>query len=69
MFLLKLLSRLPLGVLYVLSDFIFFFGYYLIQYRRKVVQINLRNAFPEKSKEELRQLEKKFYRNLCDYPI
>ena len=69
MFLLRLLSHLPLRVLYLLSDLIFVIGYYILQYRRKVVQANLRNAFPEMSKTELQLLERKFYHNLCDYPI
>ncbi len=69
MFLLKLLSRLPLSVLYVFSDFMFVIGYYVIRYRRTVVQANLKNSFPEKTLKELRHIEKEFYRNLCDYPI
>ena len=69
MFFLKLLSRFPLSVLYVFSDLIFIFGYYVLRYRRKVVQSNLRNAFPEKSKTVLHQTERNFYRNLSDYPV
>ena len=68
MFLLKLISYLPLRVLYLLSDLIFVFGYDILRYRRVVVQANLRNAFPEKAPEELRRIEKEFYHNLCDYP-
>ena len=69
MFLLKLLSRLPLRTLYLFSDFIFVIGFYFLRYRRKVIQTNLRNSFPEKSTPELQKLEKAFFRNLCDYPI
>jgi Kdo2-lipid IVA lauroyltransferase/acyltransferase len=69
MFFLKLLSRLPLFVLYIFSDIMFVVGYYMIRYRRAVVQSNLKNSFPEKSKIELQKIEREFYRNLCDYPI
>ena len=67
MFLLKLFSRLPLGVLYVLSDVIFVITFYVFRYRRKVVMTNLENSFPHKTKNELAQIEKEFFRNLCDY--
>ena len=61
-----LLSILPFGVLYAISDFGFFILYYLIKYRRKVVMENMKNSFPQKSVKELQELEKKFYRYLCD---
>lgn len=60
------ITLLPLRVLYLFSDFLFLVLYYLLSYRRKVVFINLRNAFPEKSKEELKSIEKKFYKHLSD---
>ncbi len=69
MFLLKLLSRLPLRVLYLISDLMFVIGYHVIRYRRTVVQQNLKNSFPEKSDTELHQIERNFFKNLCDYPI
>ncbi len=59
-------TLLPLRILYVFSDFIFFFFYYFPGYRRKVVADNLKNSFPEKSREELLEIEKKFYHHLCD---
>ncbi len=65
----RLLSRCPLWLLYKLSDFLFFVGYYIVQYRRKLVQKNLQNSFPQKSKLELHDIEKAFYKNLCDYAI
>lgn len=67
MFVLKVFSRLPLGVLYVLSDLIFFITYRVLRYRRAVVMTNLENSFPQKSKKELEQISKAFYKNLCDY--
>ena len=69
MFLLRLLSRLPFPVLYAVSDFLFFVSFYVVRYRRKMVQKNLRNAFPEKSDAERQSIEIHFYRNLCDYAV
>ena len=69
MLLLRILSHLPLKILYLLSDFLFVLLRYVIGYRRKLVRKNLRNAFPEKSDKELRKIENHFYRNLCDYGV
>jgi Kdo2-lipid IVA lauroyltransferase/acyltransferase len=69
MFLLRSISRLPFSVLYGLADFIFVIAYYLVGYRRKMVRQNLVNSFPEKTGEEISQIEKEFYRNLCDYAV
>ncbi len=69
MFVFRLLSRLPLSVLYKLSDFLFFVSFYAVRYRRALVQKNLRQAFPEKKDEERKVIEKQFYKNLCDYAV
>jgi Kdo2-lipid IVA lauroyltransferase/acyltransferase len=69
MFFLTLLSRLPFSILYSFSDFLFVISYYLIGYRIKVVRKNLRNSFPEKSPDELKKIEKQFYKDLCDYGV
>lgn len=60
------LAVLPLRVLYLLSDFLFFVGYHLIGYRKGVVRKNLSLAFPEKSAKERLEIEKGFYRHLAD---
>lgn len=64
-----LISLLPLCVLYLFSDIIYFVLYYIVGYRRKVVETNLKNSFPEKSEEELKVIRKKFYHHLCDLSI
>ena len=69
MILVRLISKLPFGVLYAISDFLFFISYRIIGYRRKMVWNNLKNSFPEKAESELRLIEKDFYRNLCDYAV
>ncbi len=61
-----LLALLPTRLLYVKSTFFFYFVYYVIGYRKKVVLENLANSFPEKTREELRSISKKFYRHFCD---
>lgn len=66
--LLRLLSRMPLGVHYFLSDYLLFpLVYYLVRYRRKLVRTQLADSFPEKEKKELRNIERRFYHFLCDY--
>lgn len=62
-----LLSLLPLRVHYVLADGIYLIVYWLTGYRKSVVRNNLVSSFPEKSEEELRAIERKFYHCLCDY--
>jgi Kdo2-lipid IVA lauroyltransferase/acyltransferase len=61
-----LLSLLPLRILYVLSDGIYFLVFYVFKYRRDVVFKNLGLAFPEKPEKERRRIAKKFYHNLID---
>jgi KDO2-lipid IV(A) lauroyltransferase len=65
-FFLKIISLLPFWLLYLISDLLYFFLYYIFKYRRKVVQTNLANAFPEKSQVERKGIEKRFYSFLAD---
>ena len=65
--LIRIFSLLPLSVLYMISDIILYpLVYYVARYRLKVVRKNLRNSFPEKGKNELKSIEKKFYRHFAD---
>jgi KDO2-lipid IV(A) lauroyltransferase len=61
---LNLLSLLPLQVLYVIADFLYYVLYHVIGYRRKVVRENLKNSFPDKSQAEITTIEKGYYRHL-----
>jgi KDO2-lipid IV(A) lauroyltransferase len=61
-----LISLLPLRILYIKSDFLFFCVYYVVGYRKKIVKGNLKLAFPEKPQEEINAIAKKFYQHLCD---
>lgn len=69
LFILHLISRLPLGILYIFSDIIFFLNYYFIGYRKKVVFDNLQNSFPEKTNSEIKSIQKQFFRNFSDYIV
>jgi len=65
--LVRLCAFLPLPVLYLISDiFLYPLVYYLVRYRLNVVRMNLKNSFPDKTKTELRGIERKFYRHFCD---
>ncbi len=62
----RLLSRLPLWLLYGFSSVarVVLFG--AMQYRRKVVLENLRHAFPEKSIPEIQAVRRAFEAAFCD---
>lgn len=60
------ISLLPFPLFYLLSDLFCFLLYRVIGYRRAVVMENLRNAFPEKTEKERRQIAARYYRNLAD---
>jgi len=64
--LLYLISLLPFRILYLLSDILYFVLFYIVKYRRKVVEQNLKNSFPEKSVSERFKIEKRFYKHLSD---
>lgn len=57
---------LPLRVLYLKSNFFYFILFHIAGYRKNVVLDNLRNSFPEKSDEEIKNITKKYYLHLCD---
>ncbi|WP_326987169.1 lysophospholipid acyltransferase family protein [Chryseobacterium sp. MP_3.2] len=64
-----LISKLPLRILYLFSDLIFFFNYYFVGYRKSIVLENLQKSFPNKDKSELEQIRKKFFHNFSDYIV
>ena len=68
-FFIDLFARLPLRVLYIISDLLYPIVHYLVRYRLGVVRKNLRKAFPEKSEKELRYIERRFYRYFCDLTV
>ena len=65
----RLLSLLPLPLLYILAWPCYLLLYHVSGYRKATVSQNLRQAFPEKSEKEITVLAKKFYRQLVDVAL
>jgi KDO2-lipid IV(A) lauroyltransferase len=65
-FFLKVFGLAPFWLMYFLADVFYILSYHLIGYRKKTVLQNLKNSFPEKSEEEIRQISKAFYQHLSD---
>jgi KDO2-lipid IV(A) lauroyltransferase len=63
---LKLLSRLPLGVLYLLSDVLYVVIYHVWRFRRTLSLANLQRSFPDKSASEIERISRQAYRNACN---
>lgn len=57
---------MPFWMIYRIADVTYFLIYYVVGYRRKIAQSNLKKVFPEKGFAEINQIEKKYYRNLAD---
>ena len=55
--------------MYILADIVYFIIYRIVGYRRRVVRENLSACFPEKSKEERQDIERRFYRYLADLAV
>ncbi|MFO7575575.1 MAG: lysophospholipid acyltransferase family protein [Bacteroidales bacterium] len=62
----RLVTLLPMSILYIFSYPLYFILYYFPGYRKKVTRKNLINSFPEKSIDEIVKIEKRFYRHLAD---
>jgi len=63
------LSLLPHRVLYFLSDVMYLVVYRVVGYRKEVIYTNLRNSFPEKTEDELREIMRKYYHHMCDLVV
>jgi KDO2-lipid IV(A) lauroyltransferase len=63
---LYLVSLLPLSILYLFSDAVYGFVYYILGYRKEVVKRNLKIDFPDKTDAERKKIAKQFYHNLID---
>lgn len=71
-FLIKILyfiSKMPLKILYIFSDIIFYLNHFFVGYRKKIITQNIKNSFPEKTDKEVKEIRKKFYRNFSDYLV
>ena len=63
------ISSLPYGIIYLLSNFIFFILFYPLKYRNNVIENNLKNSFPEKSNDQIYFIKKEFYKHFADIII
>lgn len=61
-----LISILPFRVFYWFSDFVYLIMYYIIGYRKKIIRHNLIIAMPQLTADKRLEIEKKFYRHMCD---
>ena len=61
-----IISKLPFPLLYLFSDFVYFFVHTIFGYRKKVVRDNIAMTLPHLSEKERMNIEKKFYHYMCD---
>lgn len=65
-FVIRLISYLPLSVIYLISDLLYLVARFIICYRKEVIDENLKYAFPDKSEKERVKIRNRFYRNFSD---
>ncbi|MFW0738256.1 lysophospholipid acyltransferase family protein [Flavobacterium sp.] len=61
-----LISILPFRIFYWFSDCVYFIIYRIVGYRKKVVRENLKLTLPHLNDSERKEIEKKFYKHMCD---
>lgn len=61
-----LISIFPFRLLYAFTDFLTFFIYHILRYRRKTISHNLNLAFPKKDRKKLKAIQKKLYKHFTD---
>lgn len=64
--LLRILSFLPFWLLYGIGSFGVWILANVVQYRKEVIEANLKAAFPNKSDTEILKIRKAFYRHFVD---
>ena len=63
----RILSILPLRVLYAIASFVLYpLLYYVVHYRRSMVMSNIRYCFPEMSEAACKQMARQFYHHFAD---
>ncbi len=62
----RLISLLPFPILYLLSDCLAFKLEYVFRYRKRVIDNNLKNAFPKLTEQERKRIRKQYYRHIAD---
>lgn len=69
MFVVSLLAKLPLRLLYKWADILAFLLYRVIKYRNKVVRYNIDLCFPELSPQEREKIVHRYYKHFSDLII
>lgn len=67
--LLKILTHIPLPILYALGTLLYFVVYYIARWRRDYADADVARAFPEKSPKERAAIVRGCYRNLADVVV
>ena len=66
-FAIRILSLLPLRVLYAMASYVLYpLLYYVVHYRRSMVMSNIRYCFPEMSEAACKQMARQFYHHFAD---
>ncbi len=60
------ISLLPFRLLYLTSDILNFVLFKIVGYRKEVIQQNLSNSFPQKTRDEIANIRKAFHQHFCD---
>jgi KDO2-lipid IV(A) lauroyltransferase len=61
-----IISRLPFLLFYLISDILSFFLRNIFRYRKKIIEKNISQAFPDLGFNEKLKIKKKFYTHMCD---
>lgn len=64
-----LVALLPFPVIYLIASGMSFILFHLVKYRKKIVILNLTNAFPEKQHSWIMQTAGKFYKHMGDITL
>ena len=64
--LLKLLTRVPLPLLYPWAWLMYFVAFRVMRWHRDLVERDVANAFPDKDARERAEIVRRSYRNLAD---
>lgn len=62
----RILSWMPMRLLYIFSGGMAFILCHIVKYRKKFIISNLQNSLPDKNTREIQKLVNSFYRNLSD---
>lgn len=64
-----LISKAPFWFLWGVSNFLYVLVFHIVGYRKKVAYENLKNAFPEKSEQEIRKIMRQYYLHMTDLMV